>query len=70
MSRSEMASLITAARKRAGYETIYAFCKKTGLSTGLISGIERGINSPSLDTLEKIFDAIGWDVVLKFRRRK
>ncbi len=70
MSKKKLARLVTTARKRAGYETIYAFCKATGISTGQLREIEAGVSSPSIDTLEKIFDCIGWDVAVTFRPRK
>ncbi len=70
MSKDDIAHLVTTARKRAGYETIYAFCKETGISTGQLGEIEAGVSSPSIDTLEKIFDCIGWDVLITFRPRK
>ncbi len=70
MSRQEIASLVTAARKRAGYDTIYAFCKATRLSTGQLAEIESGTSSPSVATLEKIFSAIGWHVTVTFDKKE
>ncbi len=66
----EIGLLITAARKRAGYKTVYAMAKATGLSPGHIAELERGKFSPSLDTLERILAAIGWEVVVIFRPQK
>lgn len=70
MSKEKIASLITAARKRAGYRTMYEFCKRTGMSIGHLHEIENGVSSPSVGTLEKYFDTIDWDVVVTFRPRK
>ena len=62
--------MIRAARQRAGHPTIYSMAKATGLSSGQLSELEAGKYSPSVDTLEKIFDAIGWEVAVTFRPRR
>jgi len=62
--------MIRAARKRAGHKTIYSMAKATGLSSGQLSELEAGKYSPSVDTLEKIFAAINWEVAVTFRPRR
>ena len=63
------AQLVTDARKRAGYPTIYALSKATGISSGAIYDIEHGNRSPSVATLQRLFTAIGWEVLLEFRKK-
>jgi len=66
----DIGRLVAVARKRAGYKTIYAFCRATGISTGHMSDLENGTSSPSIATLEKIFGTIGWEVRVTFRPAK
>jgi len=61
---------VTAARKKAGYKSLYALSKATGVASGQLSEIEAGKHSPSLETLERIFHPIGWEVVVTFRPKK
>jgi len=63
---SALGQMVAAARRRAGYRTIYAFSQATGISSGQLSEIERGVSSPSIATLERIFDTIGWSVKVVF----
>ena len=70
MPKKQLADLVVAARKRAGYSTRYKFARAAGVAGSTLSGIERGETSPSVETLEKIMDAIGWDVLVTFRPRK
>ncbi len=70
MPKDQLAALVIAARKRAGFPTQYAFCKATGISSGTISDIESGKSSPSVKTLGKLMNAIDVDVVVMFRSRK
>jgi transcriptional regulator with XRE-family HTH domain len=72
VTNTEIGALVRVARERAGYKTRYAFCQATGISAGQLSLIERGVNSPTISTLERIMDAIGWEVRVEFRpvRRK
>lgn len=44
--------------------------KATGLSQGQLNELEHDHYSPSIDTLEKIMQAIGWEVVVQFRPQK
>jgi transcriptional regulator with XRE-family HTH domain len=70
MPRDELAALLIAARKKAGYKTLYALAKATGISHATLHGIEHGTRSPSVETLEMIMNAIGWNVDVTFRPRK
>lgn len=70
MPRDQLAALFQAARKKAGYRNCYHIYQKTGISTATLYAIERGDSSPTVATLERIFNAIGWDVVITFRPRK
>jgi len=70
MPRDQLAALVTAARKRAGHKTVYAWHKATGMSVSSIYDIESGRTAPTVENLERIMDAIGWDVVVMFKQRK
>lgn len=70
MPRDQLAALLIAARKTAGYPTLYAMAKDTGISHATLHGIEHGTRSPTVETLEMVMDAIGWDVTVTFRPRK
>ena len=52
---------LTDARIEAGL-TIEQVAKKTGVSSTLISGYERGVIDPRLKSLEKIVAALGHEV--------
>jgi transcriptional regulator with XRE-family HTH domain len=66
----DIGPLITAARKRAGYKTIYQMAQATGLSQGQLYEYEAGTRSPSIESLQRIFDAINWEVLVTFRARQ
>ena len=66
---TNLPALVTAARKGAGYATIYAMATATGLPLKTLSDIERGISSPSIDTLARIMDAIDWKMSVDFKPR-
>ena len=68
--REELGALFRAARIKAGYESVYQMSQATGISTATIDGIERGNRSPSIETLEMVLDAIGWDVMVVFKPRR
>lgn len=70
MPKDQLAARVVAARKRAGYTTRYQFAKAAGVAKSTLAGIETGETSPSVETLEKLMDAIGWDVDVTFRPRK
>lgn len=70
MPRDELAALIIAARKRAGYKTRYQLAQASGVATSTLGSIETGAVSPTVETLEKIMDAIGCDFIVTFRPRK
>ena len=67
---NDIATLVTAARRRAGYRPIYAMAKATGLPKSLLRDIEKGVSSPSIETLTRIMDAIEWDVIVGFQPRR
>ena len=54
----EIGTFIKKRRKELGM-TLQQMADKTGLSTGYLSLMERGINSPTIDNLHKICRAIG-----------
>ena len=67
MSRKQLAARIVAARKRAGYSSRYQLRDVSGVATSTLGSIENGEVSPSVETLEKIMKAIGWQVNVTFR---
>jgi len=69
-TKEELGQLVAAARRRAGFKTLYQLARETGLSSGQLSLIERGLTSPSIETLERIMAAIGWEVEVIFRPAK
>jgi transcriptional regulator with XRE-family HTH domain len=66
MPTSELAILIESALKRAGYHTNYAAAKAIGMDAHSLHRIRRGEVSPSIETLERIFNPIGWEVQVSF----
>ena len=74
----ELGLLVQAALRRAGHTKLdgsgevsyYAAAMATRVNNVTLARICRGEVSPSVATLERIFDAIGWDVVVAFRPRK
>ncbi len=70
MPRHQLAALVIAARKRAGYDTRYQFAKAADVPASTLRDLENGKTSPSVETLEKIMHAIDWDVVVTFQPRK
>lgn len=70
MPKDQLAALIVAARKRAGYKTRYQFARAAGVATSTLGSIETGAASPTVETLEKIMNAIGWDVAVSFAPRR
>ena len=70
MSRKSIAALVKAASKRAGYPTYYALSQAADVSLNTVRSVWLGQSSPSVDTLERIFDAIGWDVLVTVRPAK
>jgi transcriptional regulator with XRE-family HTH domain len=66
MPIQELALLIESALKRAGYHTNYAAAKAIGMDAHSLHRIRRGEVSPSIETLERIFNPIGWEVQVSF----
>lgn len=69
MSRKSIAAKVKAARKKAGL-SIYALAKKSGVSTAVIADTEHGRSSPRVETLQRIFRPIGWEVAVSFAPEK
>lgn len=47
--------------------TIKTLAEKTGLSVGFISNVERGVNSPTINSLQHICEALDTDIADFFR---
>ena len=72
MPAKELGMLIAAALVRAGCVkkdgtlSTYRAEKMTGVSNRYIARICRGEVSPSIESLERVFHAIGWEVAVSF----
>jgi transcriptional regulator with XRE-family HTH domain len=66
MPTNELALLIESALKKAGYHSNYAAAKAIGMDPHSLHRIRRGEVSPSIETLERIFNPIGWEVQVSF----
>lgn len=66
MPTNELALLIESALKKAGYHSNYAAAKACGMDPHSLHRIRRGEVSPSIETLERIFNPIGWEVKVSF----
>jgi transcriptional regulator with XRE-family HTH domain len=66
MPKNELAILIDTAIRKAGFATDYAAAQAIGMDAKSLARIRRGEVSPSIDTLEKIFHPIGWEVAVSF----
>ena len=66
MSRQDLSTLLRAAIAAAGYQSTYAAAKAMGIDNRWLGQILKGEVSPTVDTLEKLFGAIGWEVVITF----
>ena len=62
---SEVAERIQMLRKRCGL-SIRQLAGLSGVTAGMISCIERGKNSPSITTLQKVLSALGTDLATFF----
>jgi len=71
MSTTNFGAVIRAARDRLG-ESQEAFARRVGISQGHLSELEKSGSHPTIATLEKICEAIGWecDVVMGPRRKR
>lgn len=67
MDKIPLGSQVRLARRAAGHQTVYSLSKACGVSCPVISDIETGKSSPSVSTLKRIFEPIGWEVVIGFR---
>ena len=70
MSRQTLACTLRAAIAAAGYQTTYAAAKAMEIDNKWLGQILAGEVSPTVDTLEKLFHAIGWDVTITFTPRE
>jgi len=70
MSRNTLSTLLRAAIAAAGYQSTYAAAKAMGIDNRWLGQILAGQVSPTVDTLEKLFNAIGWEVVITFTPRE
>ena len=70
MSRTAIATLLRSAIAAAGFQTTYAAAKAMGIDSKWLGQILAGEVSPTVDTLEKLFHAIGWEVSITFTPRE
>ena len=70
MSRQTLCTLLRAALAAAGYQTTYAAAKAMEIDNKWLGQILAGEVSPTVDTLEKLFHAIGWEVRITFQPRE
>ncbi len=70
MSRNTLSTLLRSAIAAAGYQSTYAAAKAMGIDNKWLGQILAGEVSPTVDTLEKIFGAIDWEVVITFQPRE
>lgn len=66
MPKEELAILIQAALKKAGHESVYSAAKAIEMDSKQLWQIVEGKVSPSIDTLERIFQPLGWEVTVNF----
>ena len=67
---TEAANLVAVCRKLAGYETIYAACLKSNISTGTMHRIETGQQDPSVGCLRETLGKMGYRLSLVATRVK
>ena len=70
MSRQTLSTLLRSAIAAAGYQTTYAAAKAMEIDNKWLGQILAGEVSPTVDTLEKLFHAIGWEVTITFTPRE
>jgi transcriptional regulator with XRE-family HTH domain len=70
VSRTTLSTLLRSAIAAAGYQSTYAAAKAMGIDNRWLGQILAGQVSPTVDTLEKLFNAIGWEVVITFTPRE
>lgn len=61
---SDVAKIIRTARLEAGF-SLRTLERKAGLSSGVVSRIENGLVSPTVDTLIAITRACDYEIVIK-----
>jgi len=70
MSRQTLCTLLRSAIAAAGYQSTYAAAKAMEIDSKCLGQILAGEISPTVDTLEKLFHAIGWEVTITFTPRE
>lgn len=63
---ADIGALLRKARLEKGY-TLAQLAEKTGLSASFLSNVERNINSPAVNSLRRILDALGLSMADLFR---
>ena len=53
--------------RRAAGKTLKDVEAATGIGNGYLSRIERGLYSPSIDTIQRICDAVGAEIIIQKR---
>ena len=71
MSQRKVAKLVEKTLlKKLGFRTCYAAARAIGMDSKQLSQILKGQVSPTIRTLERIFDAVNYDVVVNFEFRR
>jgi transcriptional regulator with XRE-family HTH domain len=70
VSRQTLSTLLRAAIAAAGFQSTYAAAMAMGIDNRWLGQILAGEVSPTVDTLEKLFGAIGWEVTITFQPRE
>ena len=68
IAASTAADLVRQCRIAAGFPTIYAACKATGLATSTLDRIEHGQQNPTVDGLRAILEKFGFRLVAEARK--
>ena len=66
MSRQALCTLLRSAIAAAGYQSTYAAAQAMDVDNKWLGQILKGEVSPTVDTLEKLFGAIDWEVTITF----
>jgi transcriptional regulator with XRE-family HTH domain len=70
VSRTTLSTLLRSAIAAAGYQSTYAAAQAMDVDNKWLGQILKGEVSPTVDTLERLFGAIGWDVTITFTPRE
>jgi transcriptional regulator with XRE-family HTH domain len=66
---SEVGQLLKETRERHGLSQ-RRLARRAGTTQAVVSRIEQGAASPSVDTLERLLGAMGWEIDLRLRRSR